>query len=565
MREWRANRYIELLVILAVCAFLFFYGLGSFGLLGADEPRYAQIGSEMLARHDLVVPTLDNVPWLEKPPLLYWGEMASYALFGDHDWAARIPTSLLTTLMVVALWAFVRRRIPTRALDAALIAASCVFLVAFGRGASTDMPLTACFAIGMLAWMEWFLSGRRAWLLVFYAFQALGMLAKGPVSPFLAGLIIVVFALLWKPAVPDNEPRSPEPGPRDPRSAVRDPRPATRLRLVLHTLWWPGILLFLVVALPWFIAVQLKTGDFFRVFILEHNLARFGTNLYRHQQPFWYYVPVLLLGLMPWTAVFVAEFVRTIRNLRAWRNERPLMLFVFLWCVLPVIFFSLSQSKLPGYILPAVPGAVLMVVHFLHERPDRRLPAPLLLLHGLSSGVVLSLVLIAPHLLLKIKPGATAIIYAVAAGLAALFAITFLIYRRGIGIASAITLVPVILAVGFIVKAAAPAVDTTQSARPLARELQQIGRRTGNSDAVVLYHLPRPLDYGLHYYLRGARTDEDPLAMASAHLLVTTRGTPLPEKFPGVLVQQYAPPAIDIYYLGPSVPPKGMPPAGRVH
>ncbi len=549
-------------MILAVCAFLFFYGLGSFGLLGADEPRYAQIGSEMLARHDLVVPTLDHVPWLEKPPLLYWGEMASYAIFGDRDWAARVPTSVLTSLMILGLWAFVRRRIPERGLDAALIAASCVFVVAFGRAASTDMPLTACFTLGMLAWMEWFLSGHSAWLLAFYSFQALGMLAKGPVAPLLAGLIIVAFAFVWSPASPKAESRQPEAG--------------SRFQLITGTLWWPGILLFLVIAMPWYIAVQIKTGDFFRVFILEHNLARFGTNLYRHKQPFWYYLPVLLLGLLPWSAIFVAEVVRTIRNLRAWSRERPLMLLVFIWCVVPVVFFSLSQSKLPGYILPAIPAAVLMVVHYLHERPDGRLPSPLLFLHALSSGAMLALVLIAPHFLLKMKPGPTAITYSAVAGLVVFLAVAFVIYRRGVGIASAITLVPVILATAFIVKAAAPAVDATQSARPLAQQLQQIARRTitptptldtesGSGKRIVLYHLPRPLDYGLHYYLRGVHEEEDPLAMAPAHLLVTPRDTPLPQAFPGVMVQQYAPPPIDIYYVGSRVPPKGMPPAYGVH
>jgi 4-amino-4-deoxy-L-arabinose transferase-like glycosyltransferase len=485
--------------------------------------------------------------------------MASYAIFGDHDWAARVPTSVLTSLMIFALWAFVRRRIPERALYAALITASCIFVVAFGRAASTDMPLTACFTIGMLAWMEWFLSGRRAWLLVFYAFQALGMLAKGPVSPFLAGLVIVVFALLWIP-----EPRA---GTQKPDAEKREPRAGSRVQLITSTLWWPGILLFLVIALPWYIAVQLKTGNFFRVFILEHNLARFGTNLYRHHQPFWYYIPVLLVGLLPWAVIFVAEFVRTIRNFRAWSADRPLMILVFVWCVVPVIFFSLSQSKLPGYILPAFPAAILMVVHYLHERPDAKLPLPLLLAHALCCGTVLALVLVAPHLLLRVRPGSAAITYSLAAGAAIILLVSFLIYRHGLRIAAAITLVPIIVAVAFVVKAAAPAVDVMQSARPLARELQQLDRRAEHAHGrVVLYHLPRPLDYGLHYYIRGAYTMEDPFdAMGSAHLFVTPRGIQLPPEFSGVLVEQYAPPPLDIYYQKSRVPPKAVPQADRVH
>jgi 4-amino-4-deoxy-L-arabinose transferase-like glycosyltransferase len=553
LRDWRV--ILETAVIAGVCSFLFFYGLGSFGLLGADEPRYAQVGSEMLARHDWIVPTLDGKPWLEKPPLLYWGEMASYALFGDHDWAARVPTSLLTTLMIFALWAFVRRRIPERALDAALIASSLIFVVGFARGASTDMPLTACFTVAMLAWMEWFVSGHRTWLLAFYAFQALGMLTKGPVSPFLAGIIIVGFALVCQPRHNHQE-----------RSAS-DSRPlmTSKSQIVLGTLWWPGILVFLVIAMPWYIAVQIKTGDFFRVFILEHNLARFGTNLYRHRQPSWYYMPVLLLGVMPWTAVLIAEAGRTVRNFRLWRGERPLMIFVALWCLIPVVFFSISQSKLPGYILPSVPAAVLMVVHYLHERPNAKFSPPMLLLHSLSCGAILGLVAIAPHLLLKVKPGAVAIASSTTAGVAVFALVALVVRRRGIAVASPITLVPVIVAVAFVVRAAAPVVDEMQSARPLAGETKLADLRTGHEGRFVLYDLPRPLDYGLHYYIRGSVTVDDPIAVANPYLLVTPRSTQLPATLPAILIQQYVPQKIDIYYVASRVPPKGMQQPDRVH
>src|SRR6185312_17482416 len=134
---------------------------------------------------------------------------------------------------------------------------------------------------------EWFSRKSRRWLLAFYFFSALGMLAKGPVAPFLAALIIVVFAAILRSG-----------------------------KLVLQTLFWPGILLFFAVSLPWYIAVQIKTGDFFRVFILEHNLERFGTDLYRHHQPFWYYVPVILALMMPWAAIFIAGAVDLVREVR---------------------------------------------------------------------------------------------------------------------------------------------------------------------------------------------------------------------------------------------------------
>ena len=534
MPEPDAKRTIlEVAVLLAVCGFLFFYGLGSFGLLGADEPRYAQIGAEMLARHDWVVPTLNGTPWLEKPALLYWGEMASYALFGPHDWAARVPSATLATLMIFAIWWFVRRRIGGWGLDAALISASCIFAVSFGRGASTDMPLTACFTIGILAWMEWFVSGRRRWLLGFYAFQALGMLAKGPVSPFLAGLVIVVFALLWRP----RKPISSEP------TDAGTPANWRPLHVVLRTLWWPGILLFLAISIPWYVEAQLKTGNFFRVFLLEHNLERFGTNRYAHRQPFWYFFVVLLLGMLPWTAIFVAELVNIARNFRAWLSERPLTIFVTLWCALPVLFFSLSVSKLPGYILPAIPAAALLVVAYLHERRDCKLPVPLVLIHGLCCGVILALVLVAPHLLLKMKPSPQAIIYSVVAGLMVFVLVVFLVQRQGVRAIAPATLIPIVVAVGFIVKAAAPVVDATQSARPLALEIKRVAPR---DLPIVLFRLPRPAEFGVQYYRRGAIAVSEEQALPNPpYVLVARPG----ERRSGALLGRFAPQKIDIYVV----------------
>src|ERR1051326_4368039 len=187
---------LQFLVVLPVCGFLFFFGLGAFGVVGWDEPRYAQIGREMLARHDWIVPTLNGQPWLEKPVLLYWGEMTSYSIFGVHDWAARIPSALFAAALVIVVLFFMRRFRPGSELDAALITASCVAMIGLGRGASTDMQLSAPFCAGMMAWWTWHETGRKLWLAVFYALLAIGTLAKGPVSPALAILIVGAYASL---------------------------------------------------------------------------------------------------------------------------------------------------------------------------------------------------------------------------------------------------------------------------------------------------------------------------------------------------------------------------------
>lgn len=523
--------------MLAVCAFLFFYGLGSFGLVGADEPRYAQIGAEMLARHDWIVPTLNGTPWLEKPALLYWSEMASYAAFGVHDWAARVPVALMSTAMMLAIYFFVRRRSPAWAVDAAIITATTAGTVAFGRAASTDMPLTACLTIALFAWLEWFAGKPRQWLSVFYFFCALGMLAKGPVAPFLAGLIIVVFAAILR-----------------------------RGKLILQTLWWPGILLFLAVSLPWYIAVQIKTGDFFRVFILEHNLERFGTNLYQHHQPFWYYIPVTLALMMPWTAIFIAHVVDLGRAARTKLIGNPETLFVSIWLLVPIVFFSASQSKLPGYVLPSVPPAALLIVNYLQGREERPLPKAVAILHAALCGLLFAGVLLGPHILLHVRPVAAAIAWVAISGVLMCILGSVVLIRRGVHYAHAVTLIPIVLAIAFIVKVAAPVIDETQSARPIAEQIQTLGY--SNTEPVLLFKVKREIEYGLPYYRSAAagkfvtahgptaiRYEGGALPFTPVMILIHSGSRPALDKAlpPGTViahVADFAPQKIEFYMVG---------------
>src|SRR6202161_3732786 len=135
----------DALLLAGFCAFLFFYGLNQFGLIGADEPRYAQVAREMLARHDWSPPPLGGQPWLEKPPLYYWQAMLAYSVFGVSDWAARLPSALDATLLVLAVYFFLRRFRPGFELDGALIAASSAGIVGYAHAASMDMALAAAF------------------------------------------------------------------------------------------------------------------------------------------------------------------------------------------------------------------------------------------------------------------------------------------------------------------------------------------------------------------------------------------------------------------------------------
>src|SRR5262245_44841268 len=187
---------LQLAVVLGVCGFLFFFAIGAFGLVGADEPRYAQIAREMFQRHDWIVPTFNGTHWLEKPIWLYWNTIISYRVFGVHDWAARLPAAFHATALVLAIFFFMRRFRPGSELDAAVIAASSAAMIGFARGASTDMLLAAPFCIAMLAWWIWHQTEKRLWLVVFYALLAVAALAKGPVAPALAVLIVAAYAAL---------------------------------------------------------------------------------------------------------------------------------------------------------------------------------------------------------------------------------------------------------------------------------------------------------------------------------------------------------------------------------
>ncbi len=469
------TRLHEWVVTGVFCAFFFFYGLAAFGVVGADEPRYAQIAREMLARHDWVSPTLHGRVWLEKPILYYWSAMVSYRAFGVSDWTARIPVALFATMMVVGLQLFMRRFRPGSQLQVALIACSAAACFSFAHAASTDMPLAACFTLGMLSWLAWFITQQKKWLPLFYFFMATGMLAKGPIAPLLAALIIGCFALLRRNA-----------------------------RLVLRTLWLPGVLVFLLTALPWYVLVQLRNPQFFGEFILRQNLARFGTNLYHHEEPFWYYLPVLLIGLFPWTVFSLAAWARVVpaffrksTGVEAEPVADDLQKFLAVWAVVPVVFFSLSQSKLPGYILPAIPAWVLLtILYFARQSTSARRNYSLWIAHALTvaaAGAVILLaptILLAPHQLHSFSVWkAPLLVSAILAGI-----LTALAFWRGWQAIYISTLCLAVAAAGLLLKTTAPVVDATQSARPAARYLANAG------DPVAVFHVSRGIQYGLGFY-----------------------------------------------------------------
>jgi 4-amino-4-deoxy-L-arabinose transferase-like glycosyltransferase len=509
----------EILLLVAFCGFLFFYGLGSFGLVGADEPRYAQIAREMLNRSDWVTPTLNGKPWLEKPPLYYWQAMLVYgaarklgpgstgaddlAADGVGEKTARLPAAIDATLMVAAIFFFLRRFRPGTEFDGAIITASCAGVIGFARAAATDMPLTATFAIAMLGWYAWYESRKRVGLVVFFIFLALGMLAKGPVAPALAAEIVILFAV-----------------------AARD------WKCVWRTLWVPGIILFLVVALPWYVVVQRRNPEFFRFFILEHNLARFSTNVYHHPQPFWFYLPVFLLAVMPWVVWLIAAVVEQVRLLWQERSRASAKsgdvwaLFLLIWMIVPIVFFSASQSKLPGYILPAVPAGALLVTEYLAARREENVAfsKPLAISHGIACGALVFGALAAGSIAAKhhlVAGESTYIAAAIGIVLAIGIAIATVV-KSGPRLVRSATMIAVIVSVAAVIRFAAPVVDATQSPRVLAETIQSFSRE---AVPVALYRVSRVEEYGLEFYLnRPTQKYDEGQIPEDAHLLVAASG-----------------------------------------
>ncbi len=533
-----ARTRTDVLLLAGFCAFLFFYGLGQFGLIGADEPRYAQVAREMMERNDWVTPTLGGHPWLEKPPLYYWQAGLIYRLIGVSDVAARVPSAIDATILVIGVYLFFRKFHPGAQTDAALITASCAGVIGYARAASMDMSLASAFSLGLLSWWGWRESGKRIYLAAFYALMALGMLAKGPVAPFLAAIVIVCVAVI-----------------------------ARELRLISKTLWFPGILLFCAMALPWYVAVQRANPQFFREFILEHNLARFSSNLYHHPEPFWYYLPVTALALVPWTVVIAVASVESIRVALRERQSREkdlelqFRIFAICWLIAPVVFFSISQSKLPGYVLPAIPaGAVLLGEYLLGADNDQPLPKWVVLLHALvASAVIVPAVLIAYSVTLHRLPGGRPMFFAVAFALVLCAAISLtLLSRMHLRVLRFVTLIPVVLAVGAVLKLGTTAIDQKLSARPLAVELMSVETK---KLPVAVYGVQRELEYGLAFYRNQTiqRYDSGDIP-AGEHLLVAPKSWKdnVAKRTVGrhvSLLGDYAPQGVDYYWVaGPSKP-----------
>ncbi len=343
-RRWK-NEGLRVLLLAGLCALFFFYRLGAMALIGPDEPRYAQVAREMLARHDPITPTIGGQPWLEKPALAYWLMALSMRIFGVSEFAARFPSAFLATLLAFLIYG-VGRRVHSPLYG---ILAACCFIVnpmsfGFARGATTDMPLSATLAAGLcllfLALQE-AVPRKRAWLFSGACFCfGLAILAKGLIGILFPIVIAGSYLLLHR------------------RAAMWNGLGLARGSLVL-----------LLVCASWYGPMLARHGwTFVDEFFIQHHIERYVTERFRHPGPISYYLPVLLVGAFPWTPLLISALARLFiqrykRDQKGSAEDQALerlMTFAALWMVWPLSFFSLSQSKLPGYVLPIFPATAFL-------------------------------------------------------------------------------------------------------------------------------------------------------------------------------------------------------------
>ncbi|HEY2846943.1 MAG TPA: glycosyltransferase family 39 protein [Pyrinomonadaceae bacterium] len=331
--------------ILIACTYLI--GL-NFSFVGPDEPRYAQVAREMMQRGDWITPTLGGYPWFEKPVLLYWLEIVSYKIFGVSEAAARFGPALCGLGIVIALFAIGRTLQWTFGCGIggyiALVGASTLGLIAFAHGASFDIVLTFPITAALAAFWRYEACGKKTTTLVwFYFFIGVSLLAKGLIGIVLpVGIVTAYYVLTRK-------------------------RPSGQLPLSL--VW--GTILSTAVAAVWYVPMYVQNGwRFIDEFIVQQHFARFVSNKYQHAQPFYFFLWVLPLMILPWLPFFLLGVWKGIKNCVTPASDddiRDITLFGLSWVVVPLLFFSVSGSKLPSYILPAVSGAVILAAIVAHS------------------------------------------------------------------------------------------------------------------------------------------------------------------------------------------------------
>lgn len=350
-----------------VCLFLvlWFGTLEYRELFDPTEGRYAEIPREMRASGDWTTPRVDGFKYFEKPALQYWITAAAYGALGEDEWTARLWPAVSGLLTLVLVYFMGKRLGGARAGMAAVLSLACTFqFFLFSQLLTLDMGLTFFLTLALgsfLASQDTRCTSveRRNWAVLAWIAMALAVLSKGLIGVVLPALVLATYIAI-----------------------ERDWKLLGRLR------WVPGLLAFLIVALPWFIGVQIRNPEFWRFFFIQEHLGRYVLHEHHRDGAWYYFLGVLLVGSLPWSFAYLKAAIGT------WRNPspgnfgiNPARLLV-LWVVIIVVFYSMSASKLPGYILPVYPALAVLLGYRMQQEEFRLLPQYLIAMG--ATGVALA-------------------------------------------------------------------------------------------------------------------------------------------------------------------------------
>jgi 4-amino-4-deoxy-L-arabinose transferase-like glycosyltransferase len=322
---------VHLLIIILLSYVFFFYALGEYSLKEPDEGRYAEIPREMVETGDYIVPHLNYVRYFEKPPLLYWSVAISYKLFGISEWSFRFTNAAFAFLSVLFLYFFARKWFNKKvALLSCLILISSLGFFSMARVVTTDMCFSFFLFASLLCFYDFYRNKKPIMVYLFYALAGLATLAKGPVAVILLGGTILIFLIVEK-----------------------------RFSFLRELKWTKGVTLYGIIVLPWIIAISLREQEFLYFFFIDQHFLRFATTQHKRSGPLYYFLPILFAGMFPWS-IFIPRSI-----IKLWQ-KRELRLFI-IWSTLVLVFFSVSGSKLPPYILPIFPALAMVLGVFFYE------------------------------------------------------------------------------------------------------------------------------------------------------------------------------------------------------
>jgi 4-amino-4-deoxy-L-arabinose transferase-like glycosyltransferase len=316
-----------IIAVFAIVLFVSLFRLGSVLLFDVDEAVFSEATKEMVQSGDYLSTTYNGEPRYDKPIFFYWLMAASYKIFGINEFGARFPSASAGFALALALFFFVRYYFDlTKAIYAVLSMVLSAYYVIYSRSAVTDMVLTLFISLSLFCFYL-YISRDKRFIYGYYAFAALAFLTKGLIGIVFPGTIALIFLLITE-----------------------------GFRGVKKLFHLKAILLFIMIGIPWYAAEYAVKGDeFIQQFFIKHHFKRYTEVISGHKGPFYYYFVALIIGLFPWIA-FLPAGIRKI-----FRARDPLLIYSGIWMTFIVIFFSFATTKLPDYILSAIPAACILI------------------------------------------------------------------------------------------------------------------------------------------------------------------------------------------------------------